>query len=161
LNKLHSDNEIIDLIKNSSMAVIYFRHMKINNKSKVAMNIFHQARRRIALIARLLGQFADAAWWKIGWQMDLLFFWLCLTGKALIVSKIFISFCKFQEIFYCKFVWSLCHKWITVCIYARRIFFILWAFAFYINIFDEFPDAIIILEYSEFLKHGEEYFFML
>jgi len=27
------------------------RHMKINNKSKVAMNIFHQARRRIALIA--------------------------------------------------------------------------------------------------------------
>jgi len=35
--------------------------MKINNKSKVAMNIFHQARRRIALIAGLLGQFADAA----------------------------------------------------------------------------------------------------
>jgi len=36
-------------------------HMKINNRSKVAMNIFHQARRRIALIAGLLGQFADAA----------------------------------------------------------------------------------------------------
>ena len=54
------------------------RHMKINNKSKVAMNIFHQAKRRIALIASLLGQFADVAWWKIGWQMDLLFFWLCL-----------------------------------------------------------------------------------
>jgi len=35
--------------------------MKINNRSKVAMNIFHQARRRIALIADLLGQFADAA----------------------------------------------------------------------------------------------------
>ena len=33
--------------------------MKINNKSKVTMNIFHQARRRIALIAGLLGQFAD------------------------------------------------------------------------------------------------------
>jgi len=33
--------------------------MKINNKSKVVMNIFHQARRRIALIAGLLGQFAD------------------------------------------------------------------------------------------------------
>jgi len=33
--------------------------MKINNKSKVAMDIFHQARRRIALIASLLGQFAD------------------------------------------------------------------------------------------------------
>jgi len=38
-----------------------FRHMKINNKSEVAMNIFHQARRRIALIAGLLGQFADVA----------------------------------------------------------------------------------------------------
>jgi len=38
-----------------------FRHMKINNRSKVAMNIFHQARRRIALIAGLLGQFAAAA----------------------------------------------------------------------------------------------------
>jgi len=37
------------------------RHMKINNRSKVAMNIFHQARRRIALIAGLLDQFADAA----------------------------------------------------------------------------------------------------
>jgi len=35
--------------------------MKINNKSKVAMDIFHQAKRRIALIACLLGQFADAA----------------------------------------------------------------------------------------------------
>ena len=35
------------------------RHMKINNRSKVAMNIFHQAMRRIALIADLLGQFAD------------------------------------------------------------------------------------------------------
>jgi len=34
--------------------------MKINNKSKVTMNIY-QARRRIALIAGLLGQFADAA----------------------------------------------------------------------------------------------------
>ena len=33
--------------------------MKINNKSKVAMNIFHQARRRIALIEGLLWQFAD------------------------------------------------------------------------------------------------------
>jgi hypothetical protein len=33
--------------------------MKINNKSKVAMNIFHQARRRIALIVGLSGQFAD------------------------------------------------------------------------------------------------------
>jgi len=33
--------------------------MKINNKSKVAMAIFHQARRQIALIAVLLGQFAD------------------------------------------------------------------------------------------------------
>jgi len=33
--------------------------MKINNKSKVAMNIFHQARRQIALIVRLLGQLAD------------------------------------------------------------------------------------------------------
>jgi len=40
---------------------ISIRHMKINNRSKVAMNIFHQARRRIALIAGLLGQFADAA----------------------------------------------------------------------------------------------------
>ena len=35
--------------------------MKINNKSKVAMNIFHQAMRRIALIAGLLGQFADVS----------------------------------------------------------------------------------------------------
>ena len=35
--------------------------MKINNKSKVAMNIFHQARRRIALIAGLLGEFADVS----------------------------------------------------------------------------------------------------
>jgi len=34
--------------------------MKINNKSTVAMNIFHQASRRIALIADLLGQFAEA-----------------------------------------------------------------------------------------------------
>jgi len=33
--------------------------MKINNMSKVAMDIFHQARRRIALIASLLGQFAN------------------------------------------------------------------------------------------------------
>jgi len=48
--------------------------MKINNKSKVAMDIFHQARRQIDLIAGLLGQFANVAWWKIGWQMDLLFF---------------------------------------------------------------------------------------
>jgi hypothetical protein len=35
--------------------------MKENNKSKVAMIIFHQARRQIALIAGLLGHFADAA----------------------------------------------------------------------------------------------------
>ena len=35
--------------------------MKINNKSKIAMNIFHQARRRIALIAGLLVQFADVS----------------------------------------------------------------------------------------------------
>jgi len=35
--------------------------MKINNKSKVAMNIFYQARRRIAIIASLSGQFVDAA----------------------------------------------------------------------------------------------------
>jgi len=49
--------------------------MKINNKSKVAMEgslyaaqllfsmvyIFHQARRQIALIVGLLGQFADVA----------------------------------------------------------------------------------------------------
>ena len=41
--------------------LILIRHTKINNKSKVAMNIFHQARRRIALIAGLLGQFADTA----------------------------------------------------------------------------------------------------
>jgi len=41
--------------------IFILRHMKINNKSKVAMNIFHQARRRIALIAGLLEQFADAA----------------------------------------------------------------------------------------------------
>jgi hypothetical protein len=33
--------------------------MKMNNNSKVAMDIFHQVRRRIALIAGLLGQFAD------------------------------------------------------------------------------------------------------
>jgi hypothetical protein len=33
--------------------------MKINNKSKVVMDIFHQARRQIALIAGLLGQFVD------------------------------------------------------------------------------------------------------
>jgi len=38
------------------------------------VDIFHQARRQIALIAGLLGQFADAARWKIGWQIDLLFF---------------------------------------------------------------------------------------
>jgi hypothetical protein len=47
--------------------------MKINNKSKGVVDIFHQARRQIALIVGLLGQFADAAWWKIDWQMDLLF----------------------------------------------------------------------------------------
>jgi hypothetical protein len=35
------------------------RHMKENNKSKFAMNIFHQARKQIALIAGLLGQSAD------------------------------------------------------------------------------------------------------
>jgi hypothetical protein len=35
--------------------------MKINYKSKVAMYIFHQARRQIVLIAGLLGQFAEAA----------------------------------------------------------------------------------------------------
>jgi len=35
------------------------RHMKINNKSKFAMNIFHQTRRRITLIIGLLEQFAD------------------------------------------------------------------------------------------------------
>jgi hypothetical protein len=35
--------------------------MKINNKPKVAMDIFHQARRQADLIASLLGQFADAA----------------------------------------------------------------------------------------------------
>ena len=35
--------------------------MKINNKYKVAMNIFYQARRRIALIASLLGKFADVS----------------------------------------------------------------------------------------------------
>jgi len=40
--------------------MILLRHMKINNKSKVAMDIFHQARRQIALIAGLLGQFAGA-----------------------------------------------------------------------------------------------------
>jgi hypothetical protein len=33
--------------------------MKINNKSEVAMIIFHQARRQIALIVGLLGQFGD------------------------------------------------------------------------------------------------------
>jgi hypothetical protein len=33
--------------------------MKINNKSKVVMDIFHQARSQIALIAGLLGQFVD------------------------------------------------------------------------------------------------------
>jgi len=33
--------------------------MKINNRSKVAMDILHQARRQIALIAGLLGQFVD------------------------------------------------------------------------------------------------------
>jgi len=33
--------------------------MKENNKSKFAMNIFHQARKQIALIAGLLGQFAE------------------------------------------------------------------------------------------------------
>ena len=49
------------LISQVDVSTALFRHMKINNKSKVAMNIFHQARRRIALIARLLGQFADAA----------------------------------------------------------------------------------------------------
>jgi len=34
--------------------------MKINNKSQVAMDIFHHTRRRSVLIAGLLGQFADA-----------------------------------------------------------------------------------------------------
>ena len=58
--ELYSPERI--LIEPSGVAKLSdVRHMKINNKSKVAMNIFHQARRRIALIARLLGQFADAA----------------------------------------------------------------------------------------------------
>lgn len=33
--------------------------MKINNKSKVNMNVFRQARRPITLIAGLLEQFGD------------------------------------------------------------------------------------------------------
>jgi hypothetical protein len=33
--------------------------MKINNKFKVAMDIFHQARRQSAIIASLLWYFAD------------------------------------------------------------------------------------------------------
>ena len=38
-----------------------FRHMKINNKSKIAMDIFYQARRQIAIIVGLLWYFADVA----------------------------------------------------------------------------------------------------
>jgi len=43
----------------------HVRHMKENNKSKAGMNIFHQTRRRSAIIAGLLWHFADAEWWKI------------------------------------------------------------------------------------------------
>ena len=39
--------------------------MKENNKSKFAMNIFHQARKQIDLIAGLLGQSADKQWTQI------------------------------------------------------------------------------------------------
>ena len=78
--------------------------MKINNKSKVAMNIFHQARRQIALIACLLGLFADAALWKISWQMDLLFFWLCLNRCYFRNIYIVASYFHLRFILFLKFL---------------------------------------------------------
>lgn len=39
--------------------VVLIRHMKINNKSKTAMTIFHQARKLSVIIAGLLWHFAD------------------------------------------------------------------------------------------------------
>jgi len=38
------------------------------------MIIFHEARKQIDLIACLLGQFTDVAWWKIGLADGLLIF---------------------------------------------------------------------------------------
>ena len=59
------DDKFLETIKGEIMNIIakyvQIRHMKINNKSKVAMNIFHQARRRIALIVGLLGRFSEVA----------------------------------------------------------------------------------------------------
>ncbi|AGX41118.1 hypothetical protein CLSA_c00450 [Clostridium saccharobutylicum DSM 13864] len=40
--------------------------MKINNKSKATMNIFHQTRKQSAIIVSILWDFAGAEWWKIG-----------------------------------------------------------------------------------------------
>ncbi|OOM79911.1 hypothetical protein [Clostridium sp. BL-8] len=51
----------------------FIRHMKINNESKIAMDIFHQGRKQNAIIAGLLGHFVDAALWEISLQADLLF----------------------------------------------------------------------------------------
>ena len=47
--------------------------MKINNESKIAMDIFYQGRKQNALIAGLLGYFVDAALWEIALQVELLF----------------------------------------------------------------------------------------
>jgi len=51
---------ILLIILTEFIVLKVLRHMKENNKSKFAMNIFHQARNQIALIAGLLGQSADA-----------------------------------------------------------------------------------------------------
>jgi len=72
--------------------------MKENNKSKFAMNIFHQARKHIALIAGLLGQYADKQWTQI---CDLV--WIAYSASVCESSFLWWKICTLKKSSYAAY----------------------------------------------------------